>query len=169
MSDSKFKASVVKVPSSTRCAVSSFLRRCFCALCISFLLQNLLSRYTRPCGHRHWRVTLADRGKYGARDGHLAGRGGRPGANEPVFTIRMTYADQALAEAAAKAKLAEFTRGEARLSLTLPGRPDLFAEAPLTVTDIRPGVDGAWLIERITHALDTSGWVTRVEAATARK
>lgn len=122
-----------------------------------------------------WRVTLADRGKYGAvtttwQD--VAGaetRAVTAGAGEPVFTIRKTYADQMAAEAAAKAKLAEFARGEAKLSLTLPGRADLFVEAPLSVTGIRPGADGDWLIERVTHTLDTSGWITRVEASTSKK
>jgi phage protein D len=77
----------------------------------------------------------------------------------------MNYATQEQAEAAAQADFNRRERGKITLSLTVTGDPKIFAEAPLTVTGIREGVNGDdWIITRVEHTLDSGGFVSRIEA-----
>lgn len=88
------------------------------------------------------------------------------GAGEPVTRLRMYYPTQAMAQAAAQAELDKRKRGEAKVSLNLEGRPELAAEAPLKLSGFRPGVDGDWIITRVEHALNDSGYTCSVDAET---
>ena len=117
------------------------------------------------------RVTLANRGEFRAVLAHWqdveAGQQvtERVGDGEPVFTLRHTYPTAEEARAAAQAKFNALTRGLATINLTLkPGDPTLAAEAKLTLSDFRRGVDGEWIATQITHELTSSGYTTRVEA-----
>ena len=121
------------------------------------------------------RVTLADRGKYQAGLAHwqdleagqqVTERVGE-GEGEPVFTLRHAYPTAKEARAAAQAKLNALNRGQGTLSLTLkPGDPTLAAEARLTLSGFRKGVDGEWIATRVIHEIGGSGYSTRVEAET---
>ncbi len=117
-----------------------------------------------------WRATLPERGKYPAvvAEYHDKTAGKRvkvtSGSGEPAYTLRRTYPTEAQAERAARGKLAEFERGLATLSLTLPGRPELVAESAVVVEGIRAGVDGTWAIKRVEHSLSSSGYTCQVEA-----
>lgn len=86
------------------------------------------------------------------------------GSGEPVFSLRHTYATEANAKRAAKAKLNALIRGSATLSLTLLGNPNLQAEGKINVTGIRSPINGEWVITRVEHQLDNSGSITTVEA-----
>ena len=133
-------------------------------------------------GHR---VTLADRGQYGAVAAHWqdleAGEKvrTRAGEGEPVYTLRHPYPNAAEAQAAAQAKLRALNRGTGTLSLTLnPGMPALLAETNkpanpplaagtrLALSGFRPGVDGDWVLTRVTHEISSSGYSTQAEAET---
>jgi hypothetical protein len=76
----------------------------------------------------------------------------------------MQYANKDTALAAARAELDRRGRGERKLEVTLPGRADLAAEAPLTMAGFRDGVDGSWIITSVHHALDNQGYVCTVQA-----
>ena len=122
------------------------------------------------------RVTLADRGKHRAVVAHwqdvAAGKqvAEHAGEGEPVYTLRHTYPTAEEARAAAQAKLKSLTRGQATISLTLiPGNPILAAEAKLTLSGFRTGVDGEWVATQVTHDLSDSGYTSRVEAETPTK
>ena len=133
-------------------------------------------------GHR---VTLADRGQYGAVAAHWqdleAGEKvrTRAGEGEPVYTLRHPYPNAAEAQAAAQAKLRALNRGTGTLSLTLksgmpallaetnkPANPALAAGTRLALSGFRPGVDGDWVLTRVTHEISSSGYTTQVEAET---
>lgn len=86
------------------------------------------------------------------------------GSGEPVTRLRQQYANEAMAKAAATAELDKRARQQRKLSLTLPGRTDLAAEAPLTLAGFRDGVDGEWLITSVDHTLDNAGYVCTIAA-----
>lgn len=65
---------------------------------------------------------------------------------------------------AASAKLQSLLRGTATLLLTLLGRPELQAEGKFRITGIRDPVDGEWVINRVEHQLDSSGFQARCDA-----
>ena len=119
-----------------------------------------------------WDVVIADRSNFrtvvaswhdlatGLRRDAMAGTG------EPVHRMRQTFPDEASALRAARSRLAAFQRGASRLSLDLPGRPDLTADGRLTLTGVREGADGEWLVVSVEHVITTQGYATRVEAET---
>ena len=128
----------------------------------------------RPEDTSSWRVTLADRKAYRSVRAHWhdAATGERrtetAGSGDPARTLRRAYASGTEATAAARAKLAELTRGTGRLSVALsPGNPVAAAEAELRPRRFRAGVDGSWTASRVTHKLAGGGYSTRVEATFA--
>lgn len=87
------------------------------------------------------------------------------GEGEPVKRLRHIYQDAKSAQSAAQASLDQSRRGEERLSLNLPGNPEISAEKPLTLVGFREGIAGDWIIEQATHSIDKSvGFKTSVEA-----
>lgn len=87
------------------------------------------------------------------------------GKGEPTRRLRHWYPDEESAKAAAQAELDKRARGEHKLQLTMPGNPQLAAESPLNATGFRAGVDGEWLVTRVTHSLDkNTGYQCDVEA-----
>ncbi|WP_163833305.1 phage late control D family protein [Spartinivicinus ruber] len=88
------------------------------------------------------------------------------GEGKPCHTIRKKFKTQEEAAKAAKAKLDHYQRGEASIEINLPGKPELMAEADLSMVGFRDGVNGIWTIERVTHTLDSNGYKSVVEAAT---
>lgn len=79
------------------------------------------------------------------------------GKGEPVRRLRQYYPTEEMALAAARAELARRERGQETLALSCLGAPYIAAECPLTMVGFRPGVDGEWLISRVTHRIDKSG------------
>lgn len=85
------------------------------------------------------------------------------GKGEPVRRLKQYYPDENMALSAAKSELARRERGEQTVSITCQGSPLIAAEAPLTLAGFRPGVDGDWLISRVTHRLDVGGYSCSIE------
>lgn len=86
------------------------------------------------------------------------------GSGDPVRQLRHYYPNEAAARAAAQAELDKRTRGENTLSLTLPGNPAICAEATLVLEGFREGVSGEWIITRVEHKLDSSGYQCTLDA-----
>lgn len=91
------------------------------------------------------------------------------GKGEPVRRLKQYYPTEEMALAAAKAELSRRERGEQTVSVTCTGSPLIVAEAPLTLQGFRPDVDGEWLISRVTHRLDSGGYVCDVEGEKPNK
>ncbi len=92
------------------------------------------------------------------------------GSGEPTKRLKMYFPTKEQALAAAQAEAAKRDRQKSTLSLTMPGRTDMAAECPLTTAGFRDGVDGSWIITRVTHNLTKSGGYTcDVEAETPTK
>lgn len=78
--------------------------------------------------------------------------------------MRHTYLDEKSARAAAQSTLDSSKRNEDKVSIELPGDPLLSAEAKLSLSSFRPGIDGGWLIDSVTHSIDkTTGFVSLLE------
>ena len=125
---------------------------------------------------RNWRVTLADRGEYGAVRAHWKEEGSAEsipvtaGSRGPVYVLRRLYAGGTEAREAARAKLTELARGSGTFVATLSrGDPVLGAEAEVELRGFRQGVEGRWVCTRVRHVLTGQGsYCTRVEAAPKR-
>lgn len=89
----------------------------------------------------------------------------KAGSGEPSQTLKHTYASADEAQRAAAAGLKRAQRGERTAEIEATGNPALVAEAPLTLSGFRTGVDGGdWVITRATHTLTNSGYVTSITA-----
>jgi phage protein D len=86
------------------------------------------------------------------------------GSGEPVRHLRFGFKDQSMATAAVKAELAKRARAEHKLSISMVGRPDMTAEATLSMDDFREGIKGDWLVTQVTHNIDARGYTCTVEA-----
>jgi phage protein D len=89
------------------------------------------------------------------------------GNGDPETSIKTQFTDQATAIAAAKAELSRRARQKAKLTLTMPGHPELAAEVMMTTTDFRDGVNGDWIITSVVHNLGSGGYTCTVEAEIA--
>ncbi|KAA5606839.1 late control protein D [Roseospira marina] len=83
---------------------------------------------------------------------------------EPRTAVRYTRATDTEAVATARATKAQGDRAKATFRATLPGNPTVAAEQKLVLEGIRPGIPAAWRIAKVTHTLDRSGFITRLEA-----
>ncbi len=119
-----------------------------------------------------WQATLAERGRYGSvtaewHDKVTAERKTvRAGSGEPVFQLRRSFPDTAQAQTAAEAKLATLNRGTGSLDVTLPGSPNLMAEGVVAMKEFRSGINGRWLVNRVTHTISSQGFTTTLSAET---
>jgi len=118
-----------------------------------------------------WSATLADRGRYASvvatwhSNGAAQPQEVTVGEGAPAYRIREPYPTEAAARAGAEARYRKFQRGTATFSGTVAiGNPLLAAETPLTLSSVRPGIDGAWTITRAVHRLGRDGYVTEIEA-----
>jgi phage protein D len=124
-----------------------------------------------------WSARAPDRGKYkavkaywndtqsGSRKHTTAGEG------EPVFSLRHAYGSAEEAEAAASAKLAALERGEATMTLSLPGNASLAAEGRVSFETRDALARGQWVITRAEHELtggSGGGYFTRLDLETPK-
>ena len=85
---------------------------------------------------------------------------------DPVRRLRQRFPSEEAARSAADSEFRRAKRAGTKLSVTLPGDPDLVAEARLDMSGFRPGVNGEWLITRVVHSLDGGGYRCQVTAET---
>ncbi|QMP19188.1 transcription regulator [Pseudomonas phage Persinger] len=138
--------------------------------------EALAPVFLEPADCASWRMVLAKRETAGmvVAYWHAVKQAKRNevkvGKGEPVRRLKQYYPTEEMALAAARADLARRERGQETISLTVTGSPLIAAEAPLTLAGFRPGVDGQWLISRVTHRLDASGgYVCDVEGEKPNK
>ena len=92
------------------------------------------------------------------------------GDGEPVKRLRHTYQDEKSAYAAAQTSLDQARRDEEKLSLSLPGNPQISAEMPITLVNFREGIAGDWIVEQCAHNIDKSvGFKTSVNGVKSLK
>jgi phage protein D len=122
-----------------------------------------------------WRATLKGRGAYDAVTTKWLDRAtnkekthtaGQANGQLPTFEEKQLYKTEEEAKSAAESKLQSLRSGEVRVSITMPGRPDLNAEGNIKLEGFRPEVDGTWIAKTITHDLVPSGYSTSVECGT---
>ena len=87
------------------------------------------------------------------------------GESDNVLELTTIYATKAQAMRAAQAKWDRIQRGVAEFSITLAtGRADLFPETPVAVKGFKRVIDEqAWIISRVVHNLNGSGFTTGLE------
>jgi hypothetical protein len=78
--------------------------------------------------------------------------------------LRRSYPTREAATSAAQGEVDRSAREGLKLSISLPGDPDLVAESRLLLEGFRPGVDREWLVTSVTHAIDASGYRCSVSA-----
>lgn len=87
------------------------------------------------------------------------------GEADNVLELTTIYATKAQAMRAAQAKWDKLQRGVAEFSISLAiGRADLFPEMPVAVKGFKRVIDEqAWIISRVVHNLNRSGYTTSLE------
>lgn len=115
-----------------------------------------------------WRATFAGRGTYDAVEttwqDHDAGapQTVRVGEGQRVLRDNRQYASEAAARRAAAARRERAQSGKVSIELTLPGRPQVFAEGTVLLTGFREEVNGRYSLKRVVHALSSSGYTSQL-------
>jgi phage protein D len=89
---------------------------------------------------------------------------GSPGGTDLVHRLPHPYNNEAEAKQVAKAKSDELNRGDATLSLTIIGNPDITAEGKISLSDLRSDVDGDYIVKSATHSFSSGGYQTSIQA-----
>ncbi|WP_264328550.1 contractile injection system protein, VgrG/Pvc8 family [Wolbachia endosymbiont (group A) of Andrena hattorfiana] len=90
------------------------------------------------------------------------------GSGSPSYIIQTLYSNAESALSAANAKIKQLKRNNAVLDITMPGNPELFAEAKLSLLEFHQDIDGEWIIDRAEHLLDGSGYRTALSASISK-
>ncbi|MGL9703146.1 phage late control D family protein [Wolbachia endosymbiont of Cimex lectularius] len=102
----------------------------------------------------NWKVNFNVRSKYGSviAKWHSYEKGEtveeKVGNEEPSYPIQKPYSTAESAIDAANAKLRQLKQSEAKLNVTIPGNPKLFAEAKINLSGFCQEIDGEWVISR---------------------
>lgn len=99
-----------------------------------------------------------------AEDGEVYVPPGEPKSGDKVCRLPHLYNNEKEAAQAAQAKLDEMNRGDATLSMTIIGNPDITAEGKITVRDLRSDVDGDYIVKSATHSFSSGGYQTSIQA-----
>jgi uncharacterized protein len=121
-----------------------------------------------------WRCTLKNRGAYGQVKVKWLDRATNKEATKtfgekgplPIYEDKQLFRDEAEATKAAESRLQSLKSGEVRISLKMPGRPELNADGQITLKGFREYVDGTWVIKSVTHDLGSGGYSTSVDCGT---
>lgn len=85
------------------------------------------------------------------------------GDGEPQLVLDATFVDEEVARWQAQAAKGRARRESRRLSLRMPGRPDLVSQQVIRLEGFRERVDDAWLITEVVHTINKRGYSCRVE------
>jgi phage protein D len=86
------------------------------------------------------------------------------GSGEPIKMLKYEYATKQNAKKAAKAELAKLKSSQDKVSLTLPGNPDLVAEVGVKLVGFPPAeMNTSWVVARGAHNLSNSGYSTSID------
>ena len=80
------------------------------------------------------------------------------GSGTPIQRLKQRYPSREAAQRAADAEFARTSRAGRALQLQMPGNPDLVAEGTVNLSGFRSYLDGAWLVTRVEHSIDGSGY-----------
>ncbi|HET9239485.1 MAG TPA: contractile injection system protein, VgrG/Pvc8 family [Oligoflexus sp.] len=80
-----------------------------------------------------------------------------------VLELEYNKITEAGARKAAETKFREVVRKGKTLTLTVPGNVQLAAERKIDVQGFGAGIDGEWVIKSVEHAIDGTGFASKVE------
>jgi phage protein D len=122
---------------------------------------------------KSWRYTLSDRNESGgvAVKSHNKKTGktleiivpDKDNPSAPVRAARHSVPSAARAGASAKGTLERNNRSTGTLTLDLAGRADIVAERKISLSGVKQGVDGQWVVDTITHDFSAHGWSSSLE------
>ncbi|NSX83800.1 phage tail protein [Wolbachia endosymbiont of Atemnus politus] len=90
------------------------------------------------------------------------------GSGEPSYAIQKIYPNAESAISAAKARFKQLQRNNEALEITIPGNPELCAEAKLNLVGFNQDIDGEWVIDKAGHTLNSSGYLTTLSASLSK-
>lgn len=80
------------------------------------------------------------------------------------FTTRYSHGDQDEAKKNAESRKADSERGKGGGSITIDGNADAQPEGTVILSGARPGIDGTYRIDSVSHDFSRgSGWTTRLD------
>ena len=85
------------------------------------------------------------------------------GSGDPETELNEIFSSEKDALAAVKSKGKRIEKNNKTFRFTTEGRPDLFAEGPIILRGFPIKIPTNWIISRVEHTLNSSGFVSNVE------
>lgn len=129
-----------------------------------------------------FRATIKDRGSYSkvVAKYHDKETGTEKSIETPVpnsatigsgsgasYQDRRLHPSREEAMQAATARGKSLASGTVTIDLTCAGRPDIFAERPITLTGFRAPLNNTWIIQSVTHEYSSRGYSTKITCGTS--
>ena len=74
------------------------------------------------------------------------------------------YTSEDMAREAGQSKMRQLKGGNVTVDFTIAGRPDIFAERPVTLSGVRSPLAGTWIIKTVSHDFGPGGFTTKISA-----
>jgi phage protein D len=87
------------------------------------------------------------------------------GSGEPEYELDEIFSSEKEALAAANAKLKRVVKANKKFEFSTAGRPDFFAEHPISIRGFSSKIPTNWIISRVEHTMSSSGFSTHVECS----
>lgn len=84
------------------------------------------------------------------------------GEGEPQLMLDETFPDEDVARWQAVSALGRARRESRRLTLEMPGRPDMYSQQVIRLEGFRERVDDAWLVTEVNHTINKRGYRSSV-------
>lgn len=91
-----------------------------------------------------------------------SGDNGSPGGVAPK-ELPLLFSSEARASAAVKAEKKKAKHREFNLTLSIPGNEKIGSETPVEIVDVKKGIDGEWIVDRVEHSISSSTFTTSLE------
>lgn len=92
----------------------------------------------------------------------------KAGNGKPAHRDKKVYRTKSEAEAAAKGKLGELTRGRREGQIEMPGNTELFADGVVKLQGFDPDCDGTFFAKTVTHSFSGGGFTTSLSLETEK-
>lgn len=84
------------------------------------------------------------------------------GSGDPATEIKGVFSSGKEALAAVQAKVRKIEKNNKNFDFSIEGKPDLFSETPLVLRGFPEKIPTKWIISKIEHTLNSTGFVSRV-------
>lgn len=87
----------------------------------------------------------------------------KAGSGTPVYRIRKQFTNASEAKKAVEATLRRLNRKDSKITINMPGNPNVIAESPVMLSGFRAEFNGKWTVKKAEHKMSKSGYTLSID------